>query len=704
MIDKDHRCGVGPFHPKWLQKLANTKCFLVVYSILGTVQGMSHIYSSTTLTTIEKRFKIPSRTLGVLLSGNEVSQIFLSLIMAYHGGRGNRPVWLAWGVVFSALSAYILALPHVLYGPGQDALSLTEEYLDESVLNRSLPMKKETPLLCLANRTLTDMCTEEDFASGEHSWTPLVLIFMSNFVLGIGVTLSHSLGQTYIDDHTKKSNTPILLGVVMSLRMLGPAIGFVFSAFCLSMYIEPSLTPVIRPKDPRWLGAWWLGWIFLGTLKLIMGFLVAFFPKELPMNKEKEETVEIKLEDGEIKKVNGNTKQENEENEENTAPEKEPLQPIPKENVKKDSKKKDDYDEDDFFNSLKRLLRNKLLICNIAASCFFITAGSGSMTFSMKYMETQYHTSAAGASMISGTASIMAMVCGFLGSGFFISKVKPRPRFILGWNVMLAFLHAVANICYIFLGCQDNGLYGLNLTTGEVNILNGCNGNCDCESVKYQPVCYAEQGMTYYSPCHIGCQSKILDTNTTKTFFTNCTCIPNLNSSMSLGDVNPSYLADPSIIVDNGPCAVDCSTMLYTYVMVGFIIHVLSSSGRVGSVLINFRCVAKKDKVFAQGLSLLCVSLFAFIPGPIIFGAMIDHACLVWDATCAERGNCWLYHKDNFRIYMNCTAAALTLVGCCVDLKVWHLGKYINLYGEEDEVDPEYKQERKQSILADMKD
>ena len=37
----------------------------------------------------------------------------------------------------------------------------------------------------------------------------------------------------------------------------------------------------------------------------------------------------------------------------------------------------------------------------------------------------------------------------------------------------------------------------------------------------------------------------------------------------------------------------------------------------------TFRCVAMKDKSFAQGLSLVLVSLLGFIPGPIIYGAII---------------------------------------------------------------------------------
>jgi len=69
------------------------------------------------------------------MSGNEISQILLSLTLSYYGGQGNRPLWIAWGVAFSGLSCYILVLPHMVYGPGQNALALTEEYLDSHVYN-----------------------------------------------------------------------------------------------------------------------------------------------------------------------------------------------------------------------------------------------------------------------------------------------------------------------------------------------------------------------------------------------------------------------------------------------------------------------------------------------------------------------------------------------------------------------------------------
>lgn len=69
---------------------------------------------------------------------------------------------------------------------------------------------------------------------------------------------------------------------MFALRTVGPVFGFLLSWLCLSLYIDPTLHPVITQKDPRWMGAWWLGWIILGLTMGIFSVLVAMFPKELP--------------------------------------------------------------------------------------------------------------------------------------------------------------------------------------------------------------------------------------------------------------------------------------------------------------------------------------------------------------------------------------------------------------------------------------
>lgn len=62
------------------------------------------------------------------MTGNEISQILFSVFISYFGGKGHRPRWIAVGVLFSAVSCFVLASPQGFYGSGDDALALTEEY------------------------------------------------------------------------------------------------------------------------------------------------------------------------------------------------------------------------------------------------------------------------------------------------------------------------------------------------------------------------------------------------------------------------------------------------------------------------------------------------------------------------------------------------------------------------------------------------
>jgi len=57
------------------------------------------------------------------------------------------------------------------------------------------------------------------------------------------------------------------------------------------------------------------------------------------------------------------------------------------------------------------------------------------------------------------------MVLGFLLSGLIISKFKPGPRPLLAWNVLVGICFVLGQILFIFLGCTDAGIRGVNLKT-----------------------------------------------------------------------------------------------------------------------------------------------------------------------------------------------------------------------------------------------
>lgn len=200
--------------------------------------------------------------------------------------------------------------------------------------------------------------------------------------------------------------------------MLGPAIGYSLASFCLKLYISPNLTPTINNTDPRWLGAWWLGWIILGLILLILSSLLALFPKTLPRAAARKQLLLLKK-TSEIE---------------------------PQESPASVS---------DMVKTFKRLIRNPTLMLNNFASIFYILGYMPYWIFLPKYIETQYRQSASASNLITGTAGLTFSAVGVLLSGLIISKFKPRARYLAAWNVVVGVISIAGIVSYAFLGCAE---------------------------------------------------------------------------------------------------------------------------------------------------------------------------------------------------------------------------------------------------------
>lgn len=81
-------------------------------------------------------------------------------------------------------------------------------------------------------------------------------------------------------------------------------------------------------------------------------------------------------------------------------------------------------------------------------------------------------------------------------------------------------------------------------------------------------------------------------------------------------------------------------------------------------------------------------SLAAYVPYPLIYGALIDGSCQVWESTCGASGNCWLYDLARLRhSYLGASAgflAASALVAVAVALCA---GDLKDFYGERSAYD-----------------
>ncbi|XP_055613870.1 solute carrier organic anion transporter family member 74D-like, partial [Uranotaenia lowii] len=446
----------------------------------------------------------------------------------------------------------------------------------------------------------------------------------------------------------------------------------------------------------------------------------------------------------------------------------------------------------DLPKALLRLLKNKLLMFNIISAIFYILGSSGYITFMSKYIEVQFHKTAANATVITGPVTLFGMVAGFLISGIVISKKKPSAKILLFWNVIVGIGYMLGQFSYLFLTCPDGNM---PLVQGRLNLTTSCNSHCHCEGIPYSPVCREETGTTFFSACHAGCDAW----NTKEKYYDKCTCqnenyspitktydttqrstypidletvpwtssrpssiattpttkaSPQLKSLLptlteqepitappnrtteddsyiyddneenltpnpdSREDFNASTIEEPEEVKSSrrrrrqvtedfgsslpsattteensspytarlipGACLKGCALGFYLFSIISSIINCFGASGRIGNMLVNYRCVAKEDKSFTQGLILMMISLFALIPGPIIYGRIIDSTCLVWTEECGKRGNCQLYDQRLFRYYINLTAFCLTSIGVFFDVLVWWYGKTLELYSEPD--------------------
>ncbi|KAG5332984.1 SO5A1 protein, partial [Acromyrmex heyeri] len=639
-ITDDTSCGIWCLKGPTLQKFANKKAYVFLYGVLGC------IFSASLITV-----------------GNDISQLFVSVALSYYAGRGHRPRWIAFGIYTVVLFCCLTMLPHFLYGPGEDALSLTKEYGAQSTLNTSTILEKHSrKFLCMGKENRGMDCEVED-----GNFAPQVLLFIAQLVSGVGGSLYYTLGVSYMDDNIQKSKTPALISFSYFLRMLGPAIGYGLASFSLKFYISPTLTPTITMQDPRWLGAWWLGWIILAILLAIFASIIALFPKTLPRAAAR------KVLALERNKSAASIKEQESE--------------LP-------------ASISDMLRTFKRLITNTTLMCNNLATVFYFMGYMPYWIFMPKYIETQYKQSASVSSLITGTVGLVFSAFGILLSGLVISKYKPKARYLAAWNVMIGIISIMGMISYAFLGCSANDNQIAIQPNGVLKTQLPCNEQCHCDYVEYNPVC-SDNGQTFISACHAGCRSMKLYSNGSKVY-TDCNCVkPKLARSLAHPFSNitsfpfftevPLETTEPAVetlgTAIPGSCPVDCMQKFYIFLTVVCFLKFSGATGRASNFLVSVRCVDEKDKAVAMGFGLMIMSLFAFIPSPILFGFILDNTCLVWGKTCSGTGNCWLYNGEALRYLLNFTAASFVTIGTVFDVGVWYFVKDVKIFDEEIELE-----------------
>lgn len=194
-VDTDELCGIGSFKPKWLQRFADPKVYLVLFCIMGVFEGAYFTYFVGVLSTLEKRFAFESKISGIILIADNISAAVISLLVGYYGGKGHKPRLIAAGMTLSAVSAFMSAIPYFIYGPALHFLSKDTSDFGSKKQEYCGVEPVEEP--CENNK-------------GNPAMIPAVtILFIANFINGFGYTAYYIVGTPYLDDNVKKKNSPM---------------------------------------------------------------------------------------------------------------------------------------------------------------------------------------------------------------------------------------------------------------------------------------------------------------------------------------------------------------------------------------------------------------------------------------------------------------------------------------------------------------
>ncbi|XP_030842729.1 solute carrier organic anion transporter family member 4A1 [Strongylocentrotus purpuratus] len=598
-------CGWLGCRPRWIQKMCTARWLLVVMCLGTFFQGFFVSgFLPSSITSLERRFGFSSQQTGLLISIYEIVSVFLVLFVCYLGDRGHKLRWVSVGCVLIAIAACLFALPHFTT-PTYSYASAGPSYF------------------CTIGNTSVDECssTTSTTTTTSSDLFNYYYVFVAAMVVGaIGALPMYTLGLTALDESVTSSNNGIYIGIFYAVATLGPGCGFLVAGVCLSYFTELRIPEGLNlsPLDPGWVGAWWIGFIISFVMLLITAVPMSLFPRELPTTAK----IRAEKEDQSHKNAGSNV----------TSQAGFGTRPT------------------DFFKAIKYLFVNPtfMFTClgGVANTLIFISFG----TFLPKLFENQFSVSASLATILTGIIVVIGGILGTLNGGLIMRrlklKVKGMLRLIIVCNILAVLLSLVT-----LWQCPGAKLAGVTASYDDTeltatNVTHSCNAGCSCAEDIYIPVCADGDTMEYLSPCHAGCIWGFFNGT-----FIGCSCLAETG------------LAE-STTATFGACSSSCPYYYpFVYAAVFIVLIIITFTTAIPELNVLLRSVPDTQRSMALGLNSLLLRLLGAFPGPILFGAVIDGACLLWQETCGTRGSCWVYDNQGLAWRITVIAVVLKLVG-----------------------------------------
>uniref|UniRef100_A0A3B5B8U2 Solute carrier organic anion transporter family member n=1 Tax=Stegastes partitus TaxID=144197 RepID=A0A3B5B8U2_9TELE len=565
--------------------------FIVALSFAYFSKALTGTYMKSSITQIERRFDLSSTHIGLIDGSFEMGNLLFLAMVSHFGAKLHRPRLIAVGCFLMAVGAFLTGLTHFFMGRYKYD-TVIQVFQNDSV----------NIAACVDPLKTVEVPEVQIEESGSNMW---IYVFLGNALRGIGETPVTPLGISYIDDFAKAENSPFYIACLQTITLLGPMFGFLLGSYCAKLYVDIGYVDLgdvtITPKDARWVGAWWMGFLVSSGLLLISSIPFWFLPRSLP----KQEGEEVKF--MEFACIVAST---------------------------------------GFLPSLKRLLGTPAYFLLLCGSILKFNSFIGLLTFKAKYMEQQFGQSASRANFLIGVLNLPAVAVGIFLGGLLMKRYKLSvvsgaqlsfaTSFMAYLLLLLQFGTKCDNIPVAGLTISYNGSVTHTVSYNGETLFAECNSDCSCSAEEWDPVC-ADSGITYISPCMAGCLGS--SGYGKNTVFHNCSC------------VSASYPAGSTTSVKLGQCphAKDCSRSFTSYMAISVLSSFINSLGATPGYMVIIRsvCISSELKSLALGIQTLATRTLGGIPAPVYFGALIDSTCLKWSIKkCGGRGACRIYNSD----------------------------------------------------------
>lgn len=571
----------------------NIKFFVLCHGMLQLSQLLVSGYLKASITTIERRYGFSSSKSGLLAAFNEVGNTVLIVFVSFFGSRVHRPRCIGIGGMIASMGVFLIALPHFI----------SEKYeYTESNSNTRLNMS-----LCQTQSTESSPTCNQNDADSQMGVYPILLL--GQLLLGIGGVPIQPFGISYIDDYAERRNSPFYLGILFAVTVIGPAFGYIMSSAVLRLYVDIDKMPLNEKKlthgDPRWIGAWWLGFLIAATLLSLTSLPYLFFPRKM----SKEEIEET------------------------------PVEPSTEKMIQDKKPQTDQIEEVSLTQFLKsfprivlRTLRNPIYLLVVFAQVNLAAMVAGLATFMGKFIEKQYARTASFSNIMMGGINIPSAMLGIMAGGVILRRLCLTVRSSAAMCTIAVLISIMFAIPLLFIGCSTQNISGINYSRLDSQ---QCSDACSCADEAFNPVCGSD-GVEFRSPCHAGC--KIVNIEITgkikNVTYTDCECVESSGS--------PGFALA-------GPCASGCSNLLIPFMILSSLTCFVASLSHTTSFMMILRTVTPEDKSFAVGIQFMLFRVLAFLPSPVLYGRAIDSACIMWGKKCNRTTSCHYYDLDLFR-------------------------------------------------------